>query len=129
MNIELGGKIDLTFSGTMFSDPIWKSLMTIVALKLYVRWFKLRLHLNREKRIEKKVSWKKVLSFHSFGSFNKDGKETKWTDATSSNWWKFFHPKLGRKGRKLVGSQKIFLIRQFCPLKADTKIHYSWDIF
>ena len=125
MNIELGGKIELTFSGAMFSDPIWKSLMTIVALKLYVRWFKLRLNLNREKRIEKKVSWRKVLPFHFFRSFNKDGRETKWTDGISSNWWKFFHPKLEGKWRKLVGRQRIFLIWQFYPLKVDTKRRYS----
>ena len=106
---------------SMIATTITRWCKTIMCLV----FIKLRLHLDRGKRIEKKVSWKKVLSFHSFGSFNKDGRETKWTDRTSSNWWKIFHPKLGRKRWKLVGHQKILLIWQFCPLKSNTKIYYS----
>ena len=86
---------------------------------------KFRLPLDGEKRTEKKVTREKAVPFPSFGSFTMDRKEGKWTDRTPSNWWKFFRPKVGRKGRKLVRRQKVFLIWHFCPLKADTKIYYS----
>ena len=69
-----------------------------------------RLHLDREKMTEKKGFWEKLIPFHSFESSNMDRREKERTDRSPSSWWKFFLPKVGKKGRKQLGSQKTFLI-------------------